>query len=98
VEYTAAEVTELLKESERILAGTSDPKVVRAASKFALASEKAIAESAGLRLNPLAVTANPDLANITRRLIRPGKVNVRVVVLDDLVVLHAHFGEAVGPY
>jgi len=52
VEYTAAEVTELLKESERILAGTSDPKVVRAASKFALASEKAIAESAGLRLNP----------------------------------------------
>jgi hypothetical protein len=52
VEYTATEVKELLKETERILAGASDPKVVKAAGKFALASEKAIAENAGLRLNP----------------------------------------------
>ena len=52
VQFTAAEVPELLKEAERILAGTSDEKVVKAASKFALASEKAIAKSAGLRLNP----------------------------------------------
>src|SRR5262245_30626701 len=52
VEYTAQEVTDLLKESQRILAGTSDPKVTKAASKFALASEKAIAEDSGLRLNP----------------------------------------------
>jgi hypothetical protein len=52
VEYTVGEVAELLKESKRILAGTSDPKVIKAASKFSLASEKAIAENAGLRLNP----------------------------------------------
>ena len=52
VEYTAEEVTDLLKESERILAGTSDPKVIKAARKFSLASEKAVAENAGLRLNP----------------------------------------------
>jgi len=52
VEYTAEEVMALLKESERILAGTSDPKVIKAARKFSLASEKAVAENAGLRLNP----------------------------------------------
>ena len=52
VKYTAEEVTELLKESERLLAGTSDPKVIKAARKFSLASEKAVAENAGLSLNP----------------------------------------------
>jgi hypothetical protein len=41
-----------LKESERILAGTSDQKVIKAARKFSLASEKAVAENAGLSFNP----------------------------------------------
>jgi len=52
VEYTAEEVTKLLKETERILGGTTDPKVIKAARKFTLASEKAVAENTGLRLNP----------------------------------------------
>ena len=52
VEYTAEEVAELLKESEKILAGATDPKVIKAASKFSLASEKALAENSGLNLNP----------------------------------------------
>ena len=52
VEYTAEEVAALLKESRRILEGTSDPKVIKAAGKFALASERAVAENTGLKLNP----------------------------------------------
>ena len=47
VEYTAAEVTQLLEECGRILAGSSDPKVVKAVQKFALAGEKAAEKNAG---------------------------------------------------
>lgn len=52
VEYTAEEVAALLKESRRILERTSDPNVIKAAGKFALASERAVAENTGLKLNP----------------------------------------------
>ena len=52
VEYTAAEVTQLLEECRRILAGTSDQKVIRAVQKFTLAGEKAVEKNAGLNMNP----------------------------------------------
>lgn len=52
VEYTAAEVVQLLEECERILAGTSDPKVITAVRKFLLAGSKAAEGQVGLNLNP----------------------------------------------
>ena len=54
VEYSAAEVTQLLEECGRILAGASDPNVIRAAQKFSLAGSKAAEGQVGLNLNPRA--------------------------------------------
>jgi hypothetical protein len=52
VEYTAEEVTQLLEECGRILAGASDPKVIRAVQKFSLAGNKAAEAQVGLNFNP----------------------------------------------
>ena len=52
VEYTAAEVPQLLEECERVLARASDPKVKRAVQKFVIAGRKASEEQAGLYLKP----------------------------------------------
>jgi len=52
VEYTAAEVTQLLEECGRILADASDPKVIKAVQKFSLAGSKAADGQVGLNLNP----------------------------------------------
>jgi hypothetical protein len=52
VEYTANEVAQLLAECGQILAGTSDPKAVRAVQKFVIAGNKAVEEQTGLSLNP----------------------------------------------
>lgn len=52
VEYTATEVPRLLEECDRILAGTSDPKVTKAVQKFVLAGNKAVEGQVGLNLNP----------------------------------------------
>ncbi len=52
VEYTSFEVPRLREECERVLAGTSDPKAVRAVQKLSLAANKAIDKQAGLNLTP----------------------------------------------
>ena len=52
VEYTPAEVAQLLEECGRVLAGTSDPEVIKAVQKFTIAGTKASEAGAGLNLNP----------------------------------------------
>jgi len=52
VEYTPVEVPRLREECERVLAGTSDPKAVRAVKKLSLAANRAIDKQAGLNLTP----------------------------------------------
>ena len=52
VEYTSAEVQQLLKECEQVKAGTSHAKAVRALQKLSLATSKAIEKHAGLNLTP----------------------------------------------
>ena len=52
VEYSADEVSQLIEECGRIMAGASDEKVIRAVQKFQLAGEKAAEQSAGLKMNP----------------------------------------------
>ena len=52
IEYTAAEVPQLLSECEQVSAGTSDAKALRAVQKFSLAAGKAVEKNAGLNLTP----------------------------------------------
>jgi hypothetical protein len=52
VEYSPNEVTQLLEECSRVLANTSDPKVISAVQKFSLAGRKAEEGKVGLNLNP----------------------------------------------
>lgn len=50
--YSADEVAPLLEECDRILGGSTDPRVSRAVQKFVIAGKKAAGESVGLDLRP----------------------------------------------
>ena len=50
--YNSGEVSALVEECDRILAGTSNPKAVRALQKFILSGTKAAEKQSGLELNP----------------------------------------------
>ena len=50
--YNSDEVSALVDECDRILAGTSNPKAIRALQKFILSGKKAAEKQSGLELNP----------------------------------------------
>ena len=52
VDYSAEEVSQLLAECGRVIAGASDAKVTRAVQKLQLAGEKAAEKNSGLKMNP----------------------------------------------
>ena len=52
VEYTPAEIPNLLAECEQITASTSDAKALRALQKLSIAGNKAAEKNAGINLKP----------------------------------------------
>lgn len=52
VNYSSDELPHLLEECERVMAGTTVAKALRALQKFSIAANKAIEKSVGLNLTP----------------------------------------------